>query len=125
MNDQPPEKKPENSTDNGSGSDVPQPKRKQTGTGDTDEAAMIMKETIEMKLEMDYDDLRDKALNAWYEIKEYLEMRGCSLLDKCTFPMLMTFCENVMEIPKEVDQNLSMYNLMPDHCEDYSAMDPY
>ena len=67
---------------------------------ESDEAALISREMIQTKIELDYDDLRDKALESYYDIKEYLDMRGSTLLNLCDFADLMGFCESVLEFPK-------------------------
>lgn len=94
---------------------------------EVEENAAILKETAEINLELEYDDLRDRALESWYEIREYLDMRGSPVLDRCSFSQLMSFCEIVIEFPKKINPNMSasLSCLADAHQDEYYAMDPY
>lgn len=89
-----------------------------------EDAEAVARETLAIELEYQYDKLRDDALNAWYDVKEYLEMRGTALLNRCDFGTLMNFCETVLDMPKESDIT-SKQLLVSEDPEDFDAMDPY
>ena len=91
---------------------------------DNDEQSDIAKETLAIDIENEYDRLRDRALSAWSEIKLYVGMRGSAILDRCHFGHFMSFCEDVADLPHQVD--VATNDLMfLDHADDYDVVDPY
>lgn len=92
-----------------------------------DEMLEMMRESVSVNLECAYLDFRDTVQDAFYCIKDYLSARGAPVLDRCHFGQFMEFCEQVAEIPQNIDDlRTDCYNRYhTDLNDEIDILDPY
>lgn len=96
------------------------------GSADGDDNTFCDHEEISSELEIACDEFRDNALNIFYDIKEYTESRGARVLNQCDFDTFLTFCEEILDIPKLKKQSNQSITRGKDNStiEDLDVLDP-
>lgn len=79
------------------------PKRNETDPTESEEEEELERQNDAVRRELEQSRLCDAAVDAWDEAQRYLRHKGAPVLDRCTFPEFMRFCERVLE---ERDEDL-------------------